>query len=537
MSTTWKVSVDGIDGLPAKQYAPPGVRFESCAFLNGTTTLSSTISPASTQGEGAVENQCASAGNTPVAQHRKAGSSRKGDVHVEAQVSYATRNCADCFSVDRSVVDRVIDMNSNTQTVTANDWRHKTITRALRMAPVAHNGVEEFVLSSIHSNRPGCATLTAYAEQRAIYAFTEKYCTDIRRLIVDSALASTHDDETAQFFDWRLLHWRGVEIEMVLSPSSGTHADVIWIAENSDILHEVASKFREESVKPVGRALRFNSSWVCATDIDSELGTVTWDDVVLPPSTVTAIRSAIDGFFDNRGAYETLGFPWKRGILLIGPPGTGKTTVCKAVAASRPELPLLYVEEIDNGHEIPQVFRRARQLAPCILVFEDLDGFVNTRNRGQFLNEIDGFRSNEGILIIGSSNHPERIDEALLKRPSRFDQVFHVGLPAHPERKAYCLRILTKSQFTARLADSLDIDDLADRIADRTDGFTPAYLKEVFISAALLCAQEGLILLDEEFAVAALEQTEVLCKHLQRVKDPAALAEMSTNGNAMGLRR
>ena len=427
-------------------------------------------------------------------------------------------------------------MNTQTNTIgCADDWRMKAIKRGLRNMPFVHSGVEELILESIHKNLPGSSTLTESVERRAFYAFVEAYCADVQPLLTGSALVSIDDEGTPLYFDWFAVTWRGVAMEVVVCPSSNTYINAIWTTSDRAILEELGSEFQAESVRPVGRSLRFHEGWSSATDIDAEIGTVTWDDVVLPQSTVAAIRSAIDGFFDNRTAYETLGFPWKRGILLVGPPGTGKTTVCKAVAASRPELPLLYVDEITNGHEIGLVFKRARALAPCILVFEDIDGFVNDKNRGQFLNEIDGFRSNNGILIIGSSNHPERIDQALLKRPSRFDQVFHVGLPAQAERATYCLRILTKSQFTARLADTLDVADLAEKIADRTDGFTPAYLKEVFISAALQCAQEGLIMLDEEFAVAALEQTDVLRKHLKR-KDAAVLAELNTNGS-MGLRR
>lgn len=431
-------------------------------------------------------------------------------------------------------------MNEQRITIRAEaGWRARAIERALKALPLANNGVDDIVLHAIHESKPGCSTLTVYAAERFGFdAFLAEHCVDARSLLDGSALVSVNDHGAALYYDWLSTTWRGEELEVAILPSSGTHLQVIWIADCRKALEALEEEFGAFCLRPAGRALRYNNyQWTSATDIDAELGTVLWDDVVLPESTIAAIRSAVEGFFANRPAYEALGFPWKRGILLVGPPGTGKTTVCKAAAASLPALPLLYVEHIADVSQIGQVFQRARNLAPCILVFEDIDSFVNSSNRAQFLNEIDGFRSNDGILIIASSNHPERIDEALLKRPSRFDQVFHVGLPEEAERRTYCRGILMRSNFTARLADTLDIEDLADQIAARTEGFTPAYLKEVFISAALLCAQEGMIMLDKEFAVAALEQADVLRGHLKRVKDPASLAEMHTYGNSMGLRR
>ncbi len=77
------------------------------------------------------------------------------------------------------------------------------------------------------------------------------------------------------------------------------------------------------------------------------------------------------------------------------------------------------------------------------------------------------------------------------KRPSRFDRVFHVGLPGPEERQRYCEQVLSRSSLTRRIAPELDVIELARQIAERTDGFTPAYLKEALVSAALHQAQEG----------------------------------------------
>ena len=145
----------------------------------------------------------------------------------------------------------------------------------------------------------------------------------------------------------------------------------------------------------------------------------------------------------------------------------------------------------NHADAVETIFERARKLSPCLLAFEDIDGLVTQGNRTVFLNELDGFQNNDGLLIIASSNHPGKIDEALLKRPSRFDRVFHIGLPALAERRTYCERLLSRSSLADRLSPELDIPVLAQTVAEWSDGFTPAYLKEVFVSAALRRAQAG----------------------------------------------
>jgi SpoVK/Ycf46/Vps4 family AAA+-type ATPase len=168
------------------------------------------------------------------------------------------------------------------------------------------------------------------------------------------------------------------------------------------------------------------------------------------------------------------------------------------------------------------------------LAFEDVDGLIGKNNRTVFLNELDGFRNNDGILIIASSNHPGEIDEALLKRPSRFDRVYHIGLPEAAERGEYCRRILAR---TPDLAPGFDGNALAARVAELTEGFTPAYLKEAFLSARLQMAQEGLTTLDEAYGAAVLEQIDLLRKYLRKAKNPDKMADfLSDAGDNIGFR-
>lgn len=129
---------------------------------------------------------------------------------------------------------------------------------------------------------------------------------------------------------------------------------------------------------------------------------------------------------------------------------------------------------------IETVFRRARHTTPCILVLEDLDSLLNDENRSFFLNELDGFEENEGILTIATTNFPERLDPSIIERPSRFDRKYTFELPAIEERRRYL------QMWNTGLEEALRIEDeLIEKIAGLTNGYSFAYLKELCISAFL----------------------------------------------------
>ena len=152
------------------------------------------------------------------------------------------------------------------------------------------------------------------------------------------------------------------------------------------------------------------------------------------------IREDLTRFFAMRETYELHAVPWKRGVLFVGPPGNGKTHAVKALINAIGK-PCLYVKSFQAEHMtehdcIRQAFKRARKSAPCILVLEDLDSLINANNRSFFLNELDGFAANTGVVALATTNHPERLDASILDRPSRFDRKYHFDLPGPAERLA-----------------------------------------------------------------------------------------------------
>ena len=126
------------------------------------------------------------------------------------------------------------------------------------------------------------------------------------------------------------------------------------------------------------------------------------------------------------------------------------------------------------------VFVRARRSAPCLVVLEDLDSLIKDENRAFLLNELDGFADNEGVVVIASTNHPEKLDPAILDRPSRFDRKYRFDLPALPERLAYIKHWNQALQIEMRLTDSE-----AAALAECADRFSFAYMKELFLSTMM----------------------------------------------------
>jgi SpoVK/Ycf46/Vps4 family AAA+-type ATPase len=152
-------------------------------------------------------------------------------------------------------------------------------------------------------------------------------------------------------------------------------------------------------------------------------------------------------------------------------------------------IPTLYVRSLSSfggpEYSINSIFSLARRTAPCYLVFEDLDSIVQDNVRSYFLNEVDGIKRNDGILMLGSTNHLDRLDPGISKRPSRFDRKYLFPNPNEPQRVAYA------QYWQKKLESNKDVDfpdALCGAIASITDGFSFAYIQEAMVASLLAIA-------------------------------------------------
>ncbi|OAK94509.1 P-loop containing nucleoside triphosphate hydrolase protein [Phaeosphaeriaceae sp. SRC1lsM3a] len=243
--------------------------------------------------------------------------------------------------------------------------------------------------------------------------------------------------------------------------------------------------------------------WQKSAELYASVMKASWDNVILDESMKKALIADVTNFFDGQKTYKDLQVPWKRGVIYYGPPGNGKTISIKATMHtlykrghetndSRLTVPTLYVRTLASfggpEYSLRQIFSKARQEAPCYLVFEDLDSIVSDNVRSYFLNEVDGLTSNDGIMMVGSTNHLDRLDPGISKRPSRFDRKYFFPDPDEGQRVQY-------AQFWQnKLKGNKDVkfpDELCGKIAGITKGFSFAYMQEAFVATLLAIAVRG----------------------------------------------
>ncbi len=221
---------------------------------------------------------------------------------------------------------------------------------------------------------------------------------------------------------------------------------------------------------------------------------VTWEDVGGLDSLKEELKEAVEWPLKHKEAFEYVDVSPPKGILLHGPPGTGKTLIAKAlakmtesnfIAIKGPELLSKWVGESEKG--VREVFRKARQAAPCIIFFDEIDSLAPRRSGAdsshvsenvvsQILTEIDGLEELHNVLIIGATNRLDIVDEALL-RPGRFDRIIEVPKPDAKGRK-HIFEIHTKKK---PLASDVNLD----KLVEITDGYSGAEIAAVCNRAAI----------------------------------------------------
>jgi AAA+ superfamily predicted ATPase len=201
----------------------------------------------------------------------------------------------------------------------------------------------------------------------------------------------------------------------------------------------------------------------------------TWDDLFLPPETKSEIQHLVENFLSSQDFYFQNKIPWKRGILLYGPAGNGKSSIIRTIISEYNIKPVTIVANA-NDDAVREAFFYAEEHSPSLLYFEDLDSLLErSLDPSTFLNLLDGISAKNGLLVIATANEIKKLKSNITQRPSRFDRKFEITAPDF--KMAY---IYLKKWFDSFLS-TKEIKELA-KSANK-EKLSYAYLKELYISS------------------------------------------------------
>lgn len=246
----------------------------------------------------------------------------------------------------------------------------------------------------------------------------------------------------------------------------------------------------------------FNFGKSTATLVEKEKSNLTFEDVAGLEEAEMEVREIVD-FLKHPGTFTKLGGKIPKGVILVGPPGTGKTLLAKAVAGEA-QVPFFSISGSEfvemfvgvGASRVRDLFRRAKEKAPCIIFIDEIDAIGRSRGRGaylgganderestlnQLLTEMDGFGTNTGVIVLAATNRADMLDPALL-RPGRFDRHIYLELPNMKERE----EIFKVHLRPLVLSDNIDVNFLA----GQTPGFSGADIANICNEAALIAARK-----------------------------------------------
>jgi len=276
----------------------------------------------------------------------------------------------------------------------------------------------------------------------------------------------------------------------------------------------------------------FNFGKSTATLIEKEKSCLTFDDVAGLEEAEMEVREIVS-FLRKPAFYTQLGAKIPKGVILVGPPGTGKTLLAKAVAGEA-KVPFFNISGSEfvemfvgvGASRVRDLFRRAKEKAPCIIFIDEIDAIGRSRGKGAFLTganderestlnqlltEMDGFGTNSGVIVLAATNRADMLDPALL-RPGRFDRHIYLELPNLKEREAIFKVHLRPLIFD----DTLDISFLA----AQTPGFSGADIANICNEAALIAARKEKKKIDKQDFMDSIDRIVVGLEKRSKIISP-----------------
>lgn len=250
-----------------------------------------------------------------------------------------------------------------------------------------------------------------------------------------------------------------------------------WIVLQKNKYYPSGEIILADKVKPGNYSIRYdsnkNSYFLCKQSLYLD------ELLHLPIQEFNMILEDLNFFWKSEHLFKKYKYAYKRGILLYGEPGCGKTSLCALLSKMIEDLGgiiflLKDTDDLSNYMEfIPQIFRRIEPNTPILTIIEDLDGILSNGAETKLLNMLDGFNQFNNIVNIGCTNYPEKLKERILNRPSRFDKRYHIGLPVAEVREYYFQHKIHPDDLNEKILKNL---------VAKTEGLSIAHLGELIKS-------------------------------------------------------
>lgn len=206
--------------------------------------------------------------------------------------------------------------------------------------------------------------------------------------------------------------------------------------------------------------------------------TVNLDELmVLPDSKSAEVISEIERFWKLEKKFRQFGFLWKRGVMLWGPPGSGKTSTLQIISKNIVDMDgvSIYVTNPDLTARALKSLRQVEPNRPIVIMLEDIDAIIEEHGEADLLALMDGELQIDNVVFVATTNYPERLDKRFVNRPSRFDIVKKIGMPTAAARKVY---LKAKNSRLAKKENAMELQQWI----DESKSFSIAHLKELIIS-------------------------------------------------------
>ena len=200
--------------------------------------------------------------------------------------------------------------------------------------------------------------------------------------------------------------------------------------------------------------------------------------IALPDNNTELVLKSIADFWTKEQAFKNMGFLWKRGILLYGPPGSGKTSTVQQLSKQIVDLGgiSIYCSYPAYDAEGLRILRLIEPNRPIVVIMEDIDAIVQNHGESDLLAMLDGELQIDNVVFVATTNYPEKLDKRISNRPSRFDELIEIGMPSPECREMYL------SIKNPRIAGTGELTHWV----ENTEEFSIAHLKELIVSVECL---------------------------------------------------